>query len=92
MSDEALQSELTIARKVADKWEEYGAQKEARIEALEAENAKLRAERDEAYERAAQKAEHYDFGPERDERDNARNSISRIIAAAIRQLKGQHND
>lgn len=37
-----------------------------------------------AWEEAARIAEQFDFGPERTERDSARNAISRIIAKRIR--------
>jgi hypothetical protein len=59
---------------------------QARIAELE---QQLAAARVAALEEAACKAEFYDFGPERTERDNARNSISRIIATAIRALAQQ---
>lgn len=44
---------------------------------------------DEVLERAAGVADYYNFGPERDERDNARNATAQNIASAIRALKGQ---
>lgn len=45
----------------------------------------------EAYEDAAKVAEHYNFGPERTERDNARNATAEIIARAIRaKLAPEH--
>lgn len=54
----------------------------ARLEA----QARLAGKREER-ERCAKVAEHYNFGPERTERDNARNAIAQIIATAIREQK-----
>lgn len=44
--------------------------------------------RDDVLEEAAKVADHFHFGPERNDRDNARNSIALIIASKIRALKG----
>ncbi len=69
--------------------------KQARIEALEAENAKLRAERDgieaQAYERAAEVCDHA-AGEWADEDYVYARNAAMHCAATIRQLKGHHND
>jgi hypothetical protein len=71
-----------------------------RIEAMQAALAQAEAERDAAYERAAEVAANFKHAdPVDDKRDDGSGSFglgvdvaSDSIAAAIRQLKGQHHD
>jgi hypothetical protein len=99
-SDSELREALDDLRAQAEAYlaiREYGPEAEpvARNELRNAvQNAKVAiaawntrpATRRDALEEAAKVAEHYNFGPERTERDNARNAIAQIIANQIRAL------
>lgn len=85
---QALQDYMEQFHGVCLSASEWNAVAKTALSTAQAENDALRSR---VIEKCAQVAEHYVFGPERDERDNARNSICQIIAQDIRALQVNHD-